>query len=551
MTIAMHGLRFRYPARAAAALDDINLEIHPGTITWLTGALGSGTSTLLLVAAGLAPRLTGGERRGSVLVDGSDPAEHSPLALGIGYLAPSPSLQLSGIAPTVRVELAVGPMNLGLGRQEIASRVDHALARFDLTALADRAPSELSGGETQRVVLGALAAAAPRCWLLDEPFSALDHASRRMLHRILRSLADEGATVVVASEDAEAMHTIADRVVVLAHGRVVLDGEPSELLAGDALPAHGAGTTDAATLAAAAGFAAPRPITSAALLAQIGARPADSGDVQRQVESDASHVFELRNVEFGYALRGVVLRNATMVVRRGDACGLFGVNGAGKSTLLRLAMALEHPQRGSVVVLDRPTTGRHPEDLAPRVAMLSQQPERQLFATTVKRECRFTAEHAGWDSDRIDARVTATLHKLGLAGVADSHPGDLPLPVRRLVALAAVLAAEPELLLLDEPTAGLDDASRRRVIDVVLDRSARGLSTLAVTHDPVFAHEALDRAFRVEAGAVRAIVPFGAIFDDEVLAAPAALIVARALHLKSPDDRFRDVAAALAAHCLR
>ncbi len=551
MTIAVRGLGFRYPAQPAAAVDDLDLEIHPGMITWLTGALGSGTSTLLLAAAGLAPRLTGGERRGSVLVDGCDPAEQSPLALGIGYLAPSPSLQLSGIAPTVRAELAVGPMNLGLAPEVIANRVDHALVRFDLTALADRAPSKLSGGETQRVVLAALATAAPRFWLLDEPFSALDHPSRHMLQQILRTLADEGATVVVASEDAEAMHTIADRMVVLAHGRAVLDDEPRELLAGDALPAHGAGTTDTATLAAAAGFEAPRPITPLALLELLGAIPNHSGDVQGQGASRTSPVFELRDIAFGYAGQGAVLHEANMVVHRGEACGLFGINGAGKSTLLRLAMALEHPQHGAVIVLDQPTKGRHPEDLAPRVAMLTQQPERQLFATTVKQECRFTAEQARWDSRRIDTRVAETLHQLGLTSVADSHPGDLPLPVRRLVALAAVLVAEPDLLLLDEPTAGLDHASRLRVIDAVRDRSVRGVSTLAVTHDPVFAHEALDRAFRLEAGAVREVVPFGAIFDEVVLAVPAALVVARALHMNSPDDRFRDVAAALAAYRLR
>ncbi|MBA2291710.1 MAG: ABC transporter ATP-binding protein [Gemmatimonadales bacterium] len=551
MTIAVRGLWFRYPAQSLAALDDVDLDIIPGRVTWLTGAIGSGTSTLLLAAAGLAPRLTGGERRGSVLVDDTDPARDSPLALAIGYLAPSPQLQLSGIAPTVRAELAVGPMNLGLGRQEILSRVDDALGRFDLAALADRAPSTLSGGETQRVVIAALAVAAPRTWLLDEPFSALDHGTRRMVQRILRSLADDGATVVVASEDAEAMYPLADRVVVLAHGRAVLDGVPHELLAGDAMHAHGAGTTDTAALAAAAGLPAPRAITPPALLAQIDTVATDHRAAPAAVVVDSSPVFELREVDFGYSGTSDVLRAATMTVHRGDACGLFGANGAGKSTLLRLAMALEHPRHGSVIVLDQPTVGRHPEDLAPRVAMLSQQPERQLFATTVKQECRFTAEHAGWDAARIDARVDATLHQLGLLDMGDRHPGDLPLPVRRLVALAALLVAEPELLLLDEPTAGLDDASRRRVVDMVLDRRERGVSTLVVTHDPNFAREALNRAFRVDQRAVRAVVPFEAIFDDGVLPAPATLIVARALHLKPPYDRFRDVAAALAAHRLR
>jgi len=269
MQFLVRGLRIRYPVQQRWAVNGVDLEIVPGQVTWLTGALGSGTSTLLLALAGLIPRLTGGEREGSVVAADLDVSTLSPLSHGIGYLGPSPELQISGIAKTVRDEVAVGPMNLGRSREQILHATDDALRRLGIEHLAGRDPGALSGGETQRVLIASLFAAAPRALLLDEPFSALDRASSALVQDLLRQVASEGATVVIACDDADAMLEIADRLIVLRDGQVALDGQPRELLAGDAILALGAGTTDAATLAQRSGYAAPRPVTRAELLARI------------------------------------------------------------------------------------------------------------------------------------------------------------------------------------------------------------------------------------------------------------------------------------------
>jgi energy-coupling factor transport system ATP-binding protein len=555
MRFITRGLRVRYPAQERWAIDGVDLDIAPGSVTWLTGALGSGTSTLLLALAGLSPRLTGGDREGTVTSDGQDLSHTIPLSRGIAFLGPSPSLQISGIAKTVRDEISVGPMNLGAPRDEIIVAVARSMQRLRIDHLADRAPDALSGGETQRMLLASLLATSPNAWLLDEPFSALDHAGTGHVQLLLRDEAAGGATVVVACDDADTMLDIADRLIVMQHGRVVLDGSPRELLAGDVILATGAGTTDAAILAHDAGIAAPRPLTRAELLARVPAASmagsasdaslADAAiDAQRTMRSTEASL-RMTKVGFAYKHGPPVLRDVSLDIRPGEAVGLFGANGAGKSTLLRLAMALEQPTNGTITAMGTMTWKRHPEDFAPRTGFLFQQPERQLFAASVRAECALAPRQAGWSAARTEAAIAEVLEELGLADTAEEHPYDLPLPRRRLVALAAVLTADPELLLLDEPTAALDFASREQVIRVVRERARRGRAVLAITHDAAFAHEALQRGLVLEDGRVVHDGLIRGVIDDKRMLRPAALAVALALGLPPGRDRRDEVARVL------
>ena len=196
----------------------------------------------------------------------------------------------------------------------------------------------------------------------------------------------------------------------------------------------------------------------------------------------AEPALRMSNVVFRYPGGPSVLDGVTLEVHPGEAVGLFGSNGAGKSTLLRLGMALEHPISGSVEALGLVTGGRYPEDLAPRAGFLFQQPERQLFATSVRSECSLAPRLAGWDEARIGQSVAAVLNELGLTETAEEHPYDLPLPRRRLVALAAILTADPDLILLDEPTAALDMAACRAVADVIGEHLDDGGLAVIATH---------------------------------------------------------------------
>ncbi|MDX2262007.1 MAG: ABC transporter ATP-binding protein [Gemmatimonadales bacterium] len=550
ISLGTGNLRFSWPAQERWALDGITLQFAPGELTWLHGSLGAGTSTLLLALAGLAPRITGGTREGEVLLSRVDPADSTPLDLGVGYLGPSPTLQLSGIARTVQDEIAVGPMNLGWPRQRILAAVADAMQRVGISALADRAPDLLSGGETQRVLLAALLAAEPQLLLLDEPFSALDRAGREQVSALLRELADSGLMVVVACDDADTMSLSADRLVVLKDGRVALDGPPAELLAGDALRRTGASATDAATLAALAGWDEPRPLTAAAVLAECRPAPEPlqpefrSGKDESPADSETT-TLSFSGVTFGYPGQPAVLRDLSLTLAQSRSYALLGANGAGKSTLLRLAMALEHPSAGTIHTIGRPTVGLGPEDLAPTVGFLFQQPERQLFASSVRAEAALAPTLAGWDQQRIAEAVAAVLEQLSLSALADEHPWDLPLPLRRLVALASVLVTSPKLLLLDEPTAALDGRSRDLVIAGIRLAVENGATVLAVTHDAIFAHEALDRAILVEAGTTLESGPLADTLESAGLSPTASMTVARELRVSDWISRRREVATML------
>lgn len=252
---------FRYGDRAAAALVDVTVSLEAGVVTWFTGAPGAGTSTLLLLAAGLAPLHTGGTASGSVSLLGENPQSpegRQRLAGRVAYVSADPASQLSGIADTVRREVAFAPANLGRPREQIFTAAEIAMERVGIAHLAERTPATLSGGEQQRVVIASMLALEPDAWLLDEPGSALDARGREMLASILAQEATRGALVMVASEDADWLAGWAERLLVMKEGRLVRDGAPTLLLADPSLADTGAGSTAIATFARALAERDPR-----------------------------------------------------------------------------------------------------------------------------------------------------------------------------------------------------------------------------------------------------------------------------------------------------
>ncbi|MGE0353639.1 MAG: energy-coupling factor ABC transporter ATP-binding protein [Gemmatimonadales bacterium] len=259
--VALDRVTFQYPAAASPALRDLTLEARPGEITWLLGELGAGCTTALLVMAGLAPRLTDGNRDGTVSVLGLDPADgRGELAGRIGLVTASPQLQLSGIATTVADEVAFTPANLGWPAGRIEPAVQGALEALGIASLARRHPGSLSGGELQRVILASVLALAPAVWLLDDPAPPLDAPGRELLAHLLQSEKHRGATIVIAGEDADFLLGLATRVVVLRQGSVVLEGDPARILAGTEVWDAGAGSTTIAGVVREAHMLAPAEI---------------------------------------------------------------------------------------------------------------------------------------------------------------------------------------------------------------------------------------------------------------------------------------------------
>ena len=263
-------------------------------------------------------------------------------------------------------------------------------------------------------------------------------------------------------------------------------------------------------------------------------------------------VLRLDRVTYRYpGAVGAALDAVSLDVAAGEAVGLLGPNGAGKTTLTRLAMALLHPDDGAVISAGRDTARLAPEQLAGTVGYLFQQPESQLFERTVAAELRFGPAQLGWASERIDGALSGVLERLGLTAWAEAHPYDLPGPARRLVALGAALITTPVLLLLDEPTAGLDRSARTVVQEVVRDETARGTAVVAVTHDPEFAVEALTRAVVLERGRITQDGPMGRVLESGRggLTLPPSAELARRLELPGGPLHLADAALALAERC--
>ena len=268
--VSLKGVSFRYPEAEHLALEDVTVSFDRGVVTLVTGALGSGCSTLLLVAAGLAPHLTGGKLEGLVETLGVEVGTqdaHRQIAGRVGLLLPTPWTQLSGVAFTVSDEVAFGPANLGRPRERIAQAVDRGLSLAGVAHLAARDPTTLSGGELQRVMLAGIIALEPEVYLLDEPTVEMDPDATEAFYRMLPALAREAA-VVIATTDTDHAVDVAGRVIQLDGGRCLADGTPDEVL-GSETTVSALRSTTAAQVAHAAGLSAPYPLTPEALAKRV------------------------------------------------------------------------------------------------------------------------------------------------------------------------------------------------------------------------------------------------------------------------------------------
>ena len=270
MSISFDGVSFTYPGALQPSLDNISLAFAPGALNLVTGRLGAGSTTLLLAGAGLAPLVTGGERSGTVSTLGHDPgtaAGQVALAGRVGLLLPTPWTQLSGMAPTVREEVAFGPANHGWERPRILDAVSAALEKMNVAHLSERDPGALSGGELQKVMIAGLLAMEPDVLLLDEPALELDPASASSFYEMLAEMA-RTRTVLVASIDVDRLAGVAGRVVLLDGGRCIGDGSAADLFGSSRVVDMRASTT-IAEIAREAGLRPPYPVTVASAVREL------------------------------------------------------------------------------------------------------------------------------------------------------------------------------------------------------------------------------------------------------------------------------------------
>ena len=507
--IAVRRLTYTYPQRTSPALREVTWDVADGEFVLLAGPSGSGKSTLLRCLNGLVPHFSGGVLVGGVSVAGIDAVRAGPRVLSrqVGFVAQDPEAQ--AVLDRVEGEIAFALENAAVPPDEMRLRVEEMLDLLDLTPLRDRRLHTLSGGERQRLAIAAALALRPRVLVLDEPTSQLDPQSAEDVLRALVRLNDDlGLTIVLAEHRLERIARYADRLTYLEAGQVVADGPVRAVL--PRLPV----APPLLQLAQALNWQ-PTPLTVkearpfATALAD-GAAAADQADVPPSAPTvtlappAAPSVLAVSDLRFSYNGHQT-LKDISFSIAPGEAVAMVGRNGSGKSTLLKCIVGVLRGQSGEVRVNGRPTRGRDVADICREVGYLPQNPDDLLFADTVADEVRATLRNHGLPLPPDE--VAAQLARLGLDALAGVYPRDLSVGQRQRVALAAVTATRPRLLLLDEPTRGLDRQAKEALVALWRGWLAEGAALLLVTHDVEMAATIATRTIMLSQGEVIAAGP--------------------------------------------
>ncbi|MFI0236428.1 ABC transporter ATP-binding protein [Streptomyces sp. NPDC016845] len=500
----------RYDGAEHRTLTGIELTVPEGELMLLAGPSGVGKSTLLGAVSGLVPHFTGGTLTGTVTVAGRDTRTHKPRELAdvVGTVGQDPLAHF--VTDTVEDELAYGMESLGLTPPTMRRRVEETLDLLGLAPLRDRPIATLSGGQQQRVAIGSVLTTHPQVLVLDEPTSALDPAAAEEVLAVLQRLVhDLGTTILMAEHRLERVVQYADQVALLpAPGEPLLVGDPATVMAVSPVypPVVGLGRL--------AGWA-PLPLTvrdarraAAGLrsrLAQAAPAPGRPSDAAGRAVPRAPGGAVLAHVRKLSVRRGRVeaLRHVDLDISSGEIIALMGRNGAGKSTLLSTLVGMVRPTAGTVEVKGRAPHRLAPRELVRHVGMVPQEPRDLLCADTVGAECKAADKDAS-----AEPGTCRTLLSELLPGIADdTHPRDLSEGQRLTLALAIVLTAAPPLLLLDEPTRGLDYAAKARLVKILRDLSSQGHAIVMATHDVELAAELTDRVAILADGEVVADGP--------------------------------------------
>ncbi|MCG0068107.1 ATP-binding cassette domain-containing protein [Streptomyces tricolor] len=496
-----------YEGAAGPTVAGVDFEVPEGELVLLAGPSGVGKSTVLGAVSGLVPHFTGGTLRGRVTVAGRDTRTHPPRQLAdvVGTVGQDPLAHF--VTDTVEDELAYGMESLGLAPEVMRRRVEETLDLLGLAGLRDRPIAALSGGQRQRVAIGSVLTPHPRVLVLDEPTSALDPAAAEEVLAVLQRLVhDLGTTVLMAEHRLERVIQYADQVVLLpAPGAAPVVGAPADVMA--VSPVH----PPVVALGRLAGWS-PLPLTvrdarrrAAPLRDRLATRTATAAAPRRRGQAapppagtgTGRRSFSLRRD------RVQALRRIDLTVTRGETIALMGRNGAGKSTLLGSLVGLLAPTAGTVTVGGLTPHRTRPEDLVRQVGLVPQDPRDLLYTDTVAAECAAADRDAGAAPGTCRSLVSGLL-----PGIADdTHPRDLSEGQCLALALAVVLTARPPLLLLDEPTRGLDYAAKARLVDVLRELAAEGHAIVLATHDVELAAELAHRVVLLAEGEVIADGP--------------------------------------------
>lgn len=543
--IRFEHLTYRYPGSDGPILQDLSLAIREGEFLLVIGPSGAGKSTFLRCLNGLVPHFYGGSIAGRVQVDGRDPVALGPKGMAdfVGFVLQDPEAQF--VVDRVEDELAFALENQGLDPIVMRKRVEEALDQLNIAHLRRRSVNTLSGGERQRVAIASVMTLQPQVLVLDEPTSQLDpQAAEEVLDTLVKLNQDLGLTVILSEHRLERVVQYVDRILYLPGG-----GQPPILDEPRAVLGQVELTPPLITLAKALGWS-PLPLTI-----KEGRRFA--GQVTRIREAGTAHTvlapepqvpLSISVEGLGYSYNGhPALQNISLSIHQGEFVALMGRNGAGKTTLLKQLVGLLKPAHGQVQIADprsrqtMDTRRAAVEELIRVVGYVPQNPNALLFNDTVRQELDFTRRGHGLPLGEYEA----LLGTLGLLEQAAQYPRDLSVGERQRVALASILVAEPQILLLDEPTRGLDYQQKAALVAFLKQEKAQGRTVIMATHDVELVANCADRVVLlgdgevVVDGPVRQVMSESLVFASQInklFRDPALLTVEDVLRLQPATD---------------
>ena len=532
LAVEISALGFTYRSASRPALRGVDFHQRPGELVGIMGATGAGKSTFCRCLNGLIPNFVRGQLKGKVRVLGQDLATQrvADVARNVGIVFQEFEPQL--FSTSVALEVAFGPENLGVPRAELLSRVASALVTVGLDGFEDADPATLSGGEKQRLAIAAVLAMHPAVLVMDEPTTDLDPLGKRAVFDLTLHLKKDLAACLLAEHETEFMLE-ADRIVILNKGEIALEGAPGQIFRGG---------RELETLGV-------RPLETVQLaeLLDIEDRCLTVGDMtsllrQKRYRFDAQRfeqlqaqdhaaprscgepVIEVRELCFAYQAHHNVLEHLSLTINRGEFVALLGQNGSGKTTLVKHFNGLLQPSSGSVQVCGRDTRSWKMSDLGKTVGYVFQNPDHQLFAETVEEEVAFGPRNYGLSQEEVSRNVAHALSVTALTGREQDDPFSLPKGERQRLAVASVLASEPQIIVLDEPTTGLDYRDQCAAMRLVQQLNAKGHTIIVVTHAMWLAAHYAHRCIIMRSGTIIADGPTREVFSQEESLGTASLV---------------------------
>ena len=530
--ISFRNFSFQYRAQKRPTLTDINLEIYPGERVLIAGPSGSGKSTLAGCINGLNPFSNPGACTGTLTVDGVD-APHSSLfelSAHVGTVLQDPDGQFIGL--TVGEDIAFALENSCTPQDEMYAITRHAAELVGIENHLGYAPHELSGGQKQRVSLAGVMVDQVKILLFDEPLANLDPATGKQAIELIDEIQKKTDTTVLIIEHRleDVLWRNVDRIVLVNGGTILADLRPDELLSGSLLAENGIREPLYVTALRYAGV----DITPDKHPAHVDSLVLDDADTQKlrdwftarprpAAQPEREPLLEVKGLSFGYQKGQQTLRDVSFSIGKGEMVSIVGRNGAGKSTLSKLICGFETPDAGEIFLNGKPLAEENIRRRAQHIGYVMQNPNQMISKTMIYEEVALGLQRSGLTEEQIREKVEATLRVCGLYPFRNWPISALSFGQKKRVTIASVLVLDPELILLDEPTAGQDFRHYTDIMEFLRGLNARGVTVVMITHDMHLMLEYTPRALAFCDGRLIADRSAAAILCDPALIEQAAL----------------------------